>query len=124
MDDLYAYLKGRSDGAITRAKVEPNKMNNTRRLIGSGAGAVRAACPLAARKTRTRRERTALRVCQDPNNLPFSNVQGAGIENRIAEVFGKALGLPVSTTRSRSAWPSSATRCATSCRGRTTPATS
>jgi quinoprotein dehydrogenase-associated probable ABC transporter substrate-binding protein len=39
--------------------------------------------------------RSALRVCQDPNNLPFSNVQGAGIENRIAEVFGKALGLPV-----------------------------
>ena len=23
MDNLYAYLKGRSDGAITRAKVEP-----------------------------------------------------------------------------------------------------
>ena len=23
MDHLYAYLKGRSDGAITRAKVEP-----------------------------------------------------------------------------------------------------
>ena len=40
-------------------------------------------------------ERTALRVCQDPNNLPFSNTRGEGIENRIAEVFGKALGLPV-----------------------------
>ena len=40
--------------------------------------------------------RTALRVCQDPNNLPFSNTRGEGIENRIAEVFGKALGLPVS----------------------------
>jgi quinoprotein dehydrogenase-associated probable ABC transporter substrate-binding protein len=39
--------------------------------------------------------RTALRVCQDPNNLPFSNVKGEGIENRIADVFGKALGLPV-----------------------------
>ena len=39
--------------------------------------------------------RTALRVCQDPNNLPFSNVRGEGIENRIADVFGKALGLPV-----------------------------
>jgi len=39
--------------------------------------------------------RQALRVCQDPNNLPFSNVDGAGIENRIADVFGKALGLPV-----------------------------
>lgn len=39
--------------------------------------------------------RTALRVCQDPNNLPFSNVKGEGIENKIAEVFGKSLGLPV-----------------------------
>jgi quinoprotein dehydrogenase-associated probable ABC transporter substrate-binding protein len=41
-------------------------------------------------------QRTALRVCQDPNNLPFSNDGGQGFENRIAEVFGKALGLPVS----------------------------
>lgn len=39
--------------------------------------------------------RTALRVCQDPNNLPFSNMKGEGIENKIAESFGKALGLPV-----------------------------
>ena len=39
--------------------------------------------------------RAALRVCHDPNNLPFSNTRGEGIENRIAEVFGKALGLPV-----------------------------
>lgn len=41
--------------------------------------------------------RTALRVCQDPNNLPFSNDAHQGIENRIADVFGKALGLPVVT---------------------------
>ena len=40
-------------------------------------------------------KREAFRVCQDPNNLPFSSTQAAGIENRIAEVFGKALGLPV-----------------------------
>ena len=40
-------------------------------------------------------KREALKVCQDPNNLPFSNTRGEGIENRIAEVFGKALGLPV-----------------------------
>ena len=39
--------------------------------------------------------RKELRVCQDPNNLPFSNTRGEGIENRIAEVFGNALGLPV-----------------------------
>jgi mxaJ protein len=39
--------------------------------------------------------RTAFRVCQDPNNMPFSNIAGDGIENKIAELFGKALGLPV-----------------------------
>ena len=39
--------------------------------------------------------RKALRVCQDPNNMPFSNAKAEGIENRIAELFGKALGLPV-----------------------------
>jgi len=39
--------------------------------------------------------RAALRVCQDPNNMPFSNLKGEGIENRMAELFGKALGLPV-----------------------------
>lgn len=39
--------------------------------------------------------RKALRVCQDPNNLPFSNTEAQGFENRIAELFGKELGLPV-----------------------------
>jgi mxaJ protein len=39
--------------------------------------------------------RQALKVCQDPNNPPFSNAEGTGIENRIAQVFGKAMGLPV-----------------------------
>jgi quinoprotein dehydrogenase-associated probable ABC transporter substrate-binding protein len=41
-------------------------------------------------------ERKAFKVCQDPNNLPFSNLAGEGLENRLAELFGKALGLPVS----------------------------
>ena len=39
--------------------------------------------------------RKALKVCQDPNNLPFSNEAAEGIENKLAELFGKALGLPV-----------------------------
>jgi quinoprotein dehydrogenase-associated probable ABC transporter substrate-binding protein len=39
--------------------------------------------------------RTAFRVCQDPNNLPFSNLSGEGFENRIAEIFARDLGLPV-----------------------------
>ncbi len=40
-------------------------------------------------------ERKVLKVCQDPNNMPFSNLAAEGIENRLADVFGKALGLPV-----------------------------
>ena len=39
--------------------------------------------------------RTAFRVCQDPNNLPFSNLKGEGFENRIAELFARDLGLPL-----------------------------
>jgi mxaJ protein len=42
--------------------------------------------------------RTALRVCSDPNNLPFSNQAGEGFENRIAELIGRELGLPVEYT--------------------------
>ena len=37
----------------------------------------------------------ALRVCQDPNNLPNSNLKGEGFENRIAELFAKKLGVPL-----------------------------
>ena len=39
--------------------------------------------------------RQALKVCQDPNNLPFSSTEAPGFENRIAELFGRELGLPV-----------------------------
>ena len=38
------------------------------------------------------RQREALRVCSDPNNLPFSNAQGAGFENKLAEVLARHLG--------------------------------
>jgi quinoprotein dehydrogenase-associated probable ABC transporter substrate-binding protein len=33
-----------------------------------------------------------LRVCADPNNLPYSNAQGAGFENKIAALVAQALG--------------------------------
>ncbi len=39
--------------------------------------------------------RSELRVCADPNNLPFSNEQGAGFENEIAQLLGRDLSLPV-----------------------------
>jgi quinoprotein dehydrogenase-associated probable ABC transporter substrate-binding protein len=37
-----------------------------------------------------------LRVCSDPNNLPYSNQQQQGFENRIASVIGSDLGMQVS----------------------------
>ncbi|MGJ0426071.1 substrate-binding domain-containing protein [Methylocystis sp.] len=39
-----------------------------------------------------------LRVCADPNNLPFSNDKGEGFENRIAEFLAKKLGKDLAYT--------------------------
>lgn len=40
--------------------------------------------------------RAELRVCADPSNLPFSNEAREGFENKIAEIVGADLELPVS----------------------------
>ena len=42
--------------------------------------------------------KTALRVCADPNNLPFSNKKGEGFENKIADLLGHEMKLPVEYT--------------------------
>jgi len=39
-----------------------------------------------------------LRVCADPNNLPFSNERGEGFENKIAELIADELGATLSYT--------------------------
>jgi quinoprotein dehydrogenase-associated probable ABC transporter substrate-binding protein len=39
-----------------------------------------------------------LRVCQDPNNLPFSHRSQAGFENKIAALFAQELGWKLETT--------------------------
>ena len=39
-----------------------------------------------------------LRVCADPNNLPFSNERGEGFENKIAELIANELGVTLSYT--------------------------
>src|SRR5690242_20102992 len=39
-----------------------------------------------------------LRVCADPNNLPFSNDHGDGFENKLAELFARELSQSVSYT--------------------------
>lgn len=53
------------------------------------------ACSAPVAQAQDAPPRKALKVCQDPNNLPFSNLAGEGLENRLAELFGQALGLPV-----------------------------
>lgn len=40
--------------------------------------------------------KSTLRVCADPNNLPYSNVRGEGFENAVAEVLARDLGRTVS----------------------------
>ena len=40
-------------------------------------------------------DRSALRVCADPNNLPFSNQAGEGFENKVAELLAEDLAVPV-----------------------------
>jgi mxaJ protein len=39
-----------------------------------------------------------LRVCADPNNLPFSNERGEGFENRIAELVAREMGAELTYT--------------------------
>ena len=78
-----------------------NSISGSRRA----AGAIRFACvatalffsvtAVPAQAVADAPVRQALKVCQDPNNLPFSSTDAQGFENRIAEVFGRELGLPV-----------------------------
>ena len=57
----------------------------------SALGLVCGGRPVAA-QTADIVDRSALKVCADPNNLPFSNEKKEGFENKIAEVMGAALG--------------------------------
>jgi mxaJ protein len=43
-------------------------------------------------------EARELRVCADPNNLPFSNQRGEGFENKLAELIARDLGAELTYT--------------------------
>jgi len=43
-------------------------------------------------------DRSTLRVCADPNNLPYSNDKGEGFENKIAEIIAAELSVPIEYT--------------------------
>lgn len=79
-------------------------MATRRRSVALGllAGAVfilAQSAPLGAASPRPEAvDRSVLRVCSDPANLPFSNQKGEGFENRIADLLAAKLGVPVRYT--------------------------
>jgi mxaJ protein len=64
-----------------------------RSLAAMAALALLVATPAASRATKR-----SLRVCSDPNNLPFSNERREGFENRIADLIAHDLGATVQYT--------------------------
>jgi quinoprotein dehydrogenase-associated probable ABC transporter substrate-binding protein len=67
----------------TNTAEEPNAAGQTNTVIGGGLELV---------------DPKVLRVCADPNNLPFSNDKGEGFENKLAELFAAKLGKTLSYT--------------------------
>ncbi len=65
-------------------------------IVVLASAALFAAGPLAAQQEK--QGQNLLRVCGDPNNLPFSNEAKEGFENKLAELIGADLGETVSYT--------------------------
>jgi mxaJ protein len=60
--------------------------------VRQSVGFVLAVVILAAGGASAWAAKDVLKVCQDPNNMPFSNDRKEGFENRIAELFAQKLG--------------------------------
>ena len=65
-----------------------------RRGIAAGLALATVAGPAAAQRAELV-NRTELRVCADPRNLPFSNEAGEGFENRVAAIIAADLEIPL-----------------------------
>lgn len=61
-------------------------------------GAVLLASALVVGSAVVRADEAELRVCADPNNLPFSNAAGEGFENKLAELVAKHSGRKLTYT--------------------------
>ena len=72
-------------------------MTGGRRLWWASAAAA-AILAVWAMPVRPAAAPPVLRVCSDPNNLPFSNRAEEGFENRLAELIGAELGMEVRYT--------------------------
>lgn len=67
-------------------------------FAAAGALLVSAFDATAQQETSSLVDKTTLRVCSDPGNMPFSNKAGEGYENKIAELIAKDLNVPVGYT--------------------------
>lgn len=63
-------------------------MSSVSKLLSVAVAGLAATLPACAQQP--------LRVCADPNNLPYSNDKQQGFENRIADLIGRDLNRPVS----------------------------
>jgi mxaJ protein len=69
------------------------------RKVGTSlAGLLAMACLFSAQAVAGPEATNELRVCADPNNMPFSNREHAGFENKIAELAALKLGKTLSYT--------------------------
>jgi mxaJ protein len=73
-------------------------------MVAFATLAVSAAAPVAPSNVRTHahtgapRTTAPLRICADPANLPFTDINGRGFENRIADMLARDLGTAVQYT--------------------------
>jgi len=74
------------------------KKRGTATLLAVLTGMTIAPAPAAETHRSDLVNRTALRVCADPANLPFSNEKGEGFENKIAEMVAAEFKVPVEYT--------------------------
>jgi mxaJ protein len=63
-----------------------------------GIAAYRSYAPDSAPEAPPSARLSQLRVCADPNNLPFSNRAGQGFENKLAEMIAADMGLKLGYT--------------------------
>jgi quinoprotein dehydrogenase-associated probable ABC transporter substrate-binding protein len=86
-----AALACASAPASAKAEIKRDLSKNFEDLLPSEKIAIRAAAK-AAYKGKKLRE---LKVCADPGNMPLSNIQREGYQNKLAELLGHAMGAKV-----------------------------
>jgi mxaJ protein len=73
-------------------ETRPNSLTIvTRRSVAVAFAALAILCGAAAGAAAEPASSGSLRVCADPDNMPFSNAEGQGFENKLAELIAEKL---------------------------------